>query len=244
MVMTMYEERTYRTLFKEENLHKTHYQDKETDLLILSSHPFDAHSYVEDLRKGLEAYIGERPDFLTALSPLDQDPGQPDYINHMIEAGQAAGVGPMAAVAGMVSHYLGESMKDHDQVMIENGGDIYLRCQKDKVIGIYAGQSPFSNRVGIKVKGQDTPLGICTSAGSVGHSLSFGKADAVVVLSKDTLLADATATAIGNLVKEAKDIRLGLEFGKNIPGIIGLVIILGEDLGAFGDIELVQLNEG
>ena len=239
----MYEARTYRENFNSRDLCQTTCIVDETDLMILSSNPFDKKYLVSDLRDEIKSYIKKSPSFETSLVPLEYDPQASQVINHMIKASQIANVGPMATVAGMVSHYVGESMVDHDEVMIENGGDIYLRAKKDKVIAIYAGESPFSNQVALKISHRDTPLGICTSAGTVGHSLSFGKADAVVVLSKDTLLADATATSIANLISTKDDIRKGLEFGKKIPGIIGVVIILGEELGAFDYIESVQVNE-
>ena len=70
------------------------------------------------------------------------------------------------------------------EIIIENGGDIYLRSFKDKIIGIYAGSSPLTGRFGLEIAGADTPLGICTSSGTVGHSLSHGKVDAAIALSK------------------------------------------------------------
>ncbi|MGZ3604978.1 MAG: UPF0280 family protein, partial [Thermodesulfobacteriota bacterium] len=81
----------------------------------------------------------------------------------------------------------------------------------------------------------------CTSSGTVGPSLSFGKADAVCILSKSAALADAAATAVGNVVKEKKDIELGLEMGKEIAGILGTLIIVEEKMGVWGTIKLAQL---
>lgn len=217
---------------------------EETDLMVLSSNPFNQKALVKKLRGQVKDYMAYDLDFEKSLKPIRLDRGQPPLIQHMIRASQIANVGPMATVAGMVSHYVGQAMVDHQEVVVENGGDIYLKSKSDKVIAIYAGQSPFSNKVALKISHKDMPLGICTSAATVGHSLSFGKADAVVVVAKDTLLADAMATAIGNMVKDASDIRRGLEFSKTIPDILGCVIILGEDLGAYGDIELVSVDEG
>jgi ApbE superfamily uncharacterized protein (UPF0280 family) len=88
---------------------------------------------------------------------------------------------------------------------------------------------------------EQTPLGVCTSSGTVGPSLSFGKADAVCILSKSAALADAAATAVGNVVKEKKDIELGLGVGKEIEGVQGILIIVQEKMGVWGGIRLVQL---
>lgn len=238
----MYQERNYRNLIKSEDLYRQTYIEKETDLLIITTHPFVEESLITKYRKTIEAYILRRPEFL-GLEPISEDAFAPGLINHMIAASREAGVGPMATVAGAMSHYLGLATEYNSEIMIENGGDIYLKSYEDKVISIFAGESPFSNRVGIKIKSEDTPIGICTSAGKVGHSLSYGQTDAVVVVSEDTLLADAVATAIGNIVKTSKDIKAGLEFGKSILGIVGIVIIIDDELGAYGDIELVQVDE-
>jgi len=236
----MYQERLYREKIRSDKLYRRTIVEKETDLLIVTSNPFKADAKVNELRSCIESYINRRKDFL-GLEPISKDEIAPKIIRHMIEASAQAGVGPMATVAGAVAHYIGESLTDRE-IMIENGGDVYLKSDEDKVIAIYAGDSPFSNQVGIKIKSEDTPIGICTSAGKVGHSLSFGNTDAVVVISEDTLLADATATSIGNKVKRAEDIKDALEFGKAIPGILGIVIIIDDELGAWGDIELVSVD--
>jgi ApbE superfamily uncharacterized protein (UPF0280 family) len=94
--------------------------------------------------------------------------------------------------------------------------------------------------VSIKVRKEEMPLGVCTSSGTVGHSLSFGCADACCVKSGSAALADAAATAIGNIVKSEKDIQNGLTTGMKIEGVLGIVIIIGGQLGAAGDIELVK----
>ena len=91
------------------------------------------------------------------------------------------------------------------------------------------------------IRPEETPLGICTSSGTVGHSLSFGKADAVCILSRSAALADAAATAVGNIIQEKKDIELGLERGKEIEGVLGTLIIVGEKMGVWGNIKLIQL---
>jgi ApbE superfamily uncharacterized protein (UPF0280 family) len=125
---------------------------------------------------------------------------------------------------------------------VENGGDIFLKTLCKRTIGIYAGKSPLTGKLGLEIDGRDTPLGVCTSSGTVGHSLSFGKADAVTVVSGSTPLADAAATAIGNRVSRPGDIGAAIEFGKGIGGLKGLVIVIGGDVGAWGDIKLCETS--
>ena len=78
----------------------------------------------------------------------------------------------------------------------------------------------------------------------MGHSLSFGRADVVVVLSPSTSLADATATRIGNMVSDDADIPKAVEFAQNVEGLKGVVIIVGDKLGLWGDVKLSPLELG
>ena len=86
------------------------------------------------------------------------------------------------------------------------------------------------------------PLGLCTSSGTIGHSLSFGLADAVVILSKSAILADAAATAVGNRVKDKKDLEKAAAFAGSIKGVLGGVIIIKNTLISWGEVELLSLN--
>jgi hypothetical protein len=52
-------------------------------------------------------------------------------------------------------------------------------------------------------------------------------------------MADAAATAIGNLVESKKDIKMALERGIEISGVSGILIIVGDAFGAIGEIELI-----
>ena len=239
----MYEKRLYRNLFDNE-LVMFNVCVGETDLMIgcdtdLSS---NALRYVRRARSILNKHIDIYPDFKASLAPLELNESYPDLINIMIQAGIAASTGPMAAVAGAVSEFIGNKLlKQSTQVFVENGGDIFFASQKDRTIAIYAGEAILSNKVGIKIKKELFPIGICTSSGTVGHSYSKGKANAVTVLSTNTALADAVATELGNRIQSADDIEKGLEFAVEIEGIIGAVVIIGDKLGAAGDIELASI---
>jgi len=151
-------------------------------------------------------------------------------------------VGPMAAVAGAIAEYVGRELLEFSpEIIVENGGDIFLACSRETRVGIFAGNSPLSLRVGLVVPAAGHSWGVCTSSGTVGPSLSFGRADAVCILSSSASLADAAATAVGNLVRTPGDLEKGLEKAKAIEGVWGAVIILGEKLAAWGKIELVEI---
>jgi ApbE superfamily uncharacterized protein (UPF0280 family) len=240
----MYEKRTYRDLVKTDDLVKFEVIVKETDLLVCTERDLsaEARESVMRYRHQLETYIAMNPEFQTSLIPTKDDPRVPEIIQEMVQTSRIANVGPMASVAGAMAEMVSKDLlKLSKEVIVENGGDIYLASLKERTVGIYASDSPLSLKIGILIKPEETPLGICTSSGTVGHSLSFGKADAVCILSKSAALADAAATAVGNIIQEKKDIEKGLERGREIEGVLGAIIIVGEKIGVWGNITLTQL---
>jgi len=236
-----YQKRFYRELTKDSDLIGQDVIVKETDLFIFAEKDIKniAEEIVKKYRTQIEDYIRKRPEFMVSLEPISQDILASDIIKEMIRTTELAGVGPMASVAGAVAEFAGNELLAYSkQIIIENGGDIFIKSDKIRTIAIYAGDSPLSNKIFIKIKPENTPIGICTSSGTVGHSLSFGKADACVIIAKSAILADAVATATCNRIKEKKDIAPSLEFALSIKGIKGAVAILGKDFGSMGNIEL------
>jgi len=240
----MYEKRTYRNLVKTDDLVKFEVMVKETDLLVRAERDLskETRESILKYRHQLETYIAVKPEFQKSLIPLRDDPYAPEIVQKMIQSSQLAHVGPMAAVAGAMAESVSKDLLQLSrEVIVENGGDIYLATYKERTIGIYAGNSPLSLKIGIVVEPEETPLGVCTSSGTVGPSLSFGKANAVCILAKSSALADAAATAVGNVVKEKKDIESGLERGREITGVLGTLIIMGDKMGVWGNMKLTQL---
>lgn len=239
-----YEERTYRKRTKGEGLAKFEVMDKETDLLILADKNLqkEAHAAVLRYRADLENYILKDEKFLKSLTPRRVSLGAPAIVKDMANAGKRAKVGPMAAVAGAIAQYVGkELMKHSKEVIVENGGDIFLKTAKTRRISVFAGGSPFSEKIALEIDPEQTPIGICTSAGTVGHSLSLGSADAVVVMARSTALADAAATAIGNAVKSVADIQGGLNLARRIRGLSSALIIKDDHIGAWGKMKIVAI---
>ncbi len=235
----IYEERTYRSLINKDNLTSYNIKMGESDLFISSDTNLTdvALKSLSKHRNSLEAYIRNHPEFRISLLPLREDNIAPQIIREMLGKSKISGVGPMASVAGAISEFVAyDLIKLTENLIIENGGDIYLKSKKELIVSIYAGVSTLSYKVNILVKPEETPLGICTSSATVGPSLSFGKADAVCVISKSATLADAAASAIGNKVKSKKDIKAALDYGIKIPDVNGIVIICGNDMGAIGEV--------
>ena len=216
-------------------------KDKETDISISADKNLknEAETFIRKYRSEIINYIKKKPEFEKSLTPLPFDDSAPEIVKSMLTAGDKTGVGPMAAVAGAISEFVGRGLlKFTKEVILENGGDIFIKTDKVRRIGIYAGTSSLSGKIAIMIKPELTPLGLCTSSGTVGHSLSFGKADAVCVLAGEAPLADATATATCNRVKTERDIGGALNFAKNIEGILGCMVIYRGRMGSIGNIEI------
>jgi hypothetical protein len=239
--MSQYEPRIYRLDAEAEGLNKFRVQIKESDLQIYASLDLSREAFEEldKIRKEIEGWIEIYPEFYASLSPLSLPPSPkaPQIVNEMYEAGKKAGVGPMAAVAGAVAEAVGRKLlQKSKEVIVENGGDIFAYCRKERNALVYAGGSPFSKKIVVKIP-PGRPVGLCTSSGTVGHSLSFGKADAVVVLHENAAIADASATALGNFVRGADDIEFAIEKAKEIQ-VEGVLIIVGDKMGVWGNIEI------
>lgn len=246
--MTAYEPRFYRDWSKDKDLVSFTVTVNESDLYVKARRNLSRKTLKLLLkhRMSLEEYIQHHPEFMTAMEPLQIDQDAPPVVKAMAAAAGKTGVGPMAAVAGAIAEFVGSDLLPFSrEVIVENGGDIYLKTERTRSIGVYAGRSsPFTGRLALSIRPSETPLGICTSAGTVGHSFSFGKCDAAVVVSQSASLADAAATAVGNLIREVADIPQGIEFARSVEGIKGVVIIKGDHIGVWGDIKLVEAKTG
>jgi len=241
----MHEKRTYRNLVHSKKFISFKVAVKETDLFVHASKDLKdiTRELVLQERGYIEAYIKRYPEFVKTFEPWHVKGPAPIIIQDMIKAGKITGVGPMAAVAGAVAERVGSELLSYsDEVIVENGGDVFLKTNIPVKVGIFAGTSPLSLHIGLRIGSENKPLSVCTSSGTVGHSLSLGNSDAVCVVSESCTLADASATSIGNQVKSNSDIQKAIDFGKKIEGIIGLVVIMGEKIGMWGDLEIVRLN--
>lgn len=240
-----YEPRTYRKMMKAEDLDYFQVLEFESDLFIGVDHGrvtpeliAGVKTELQILRQIIFDYNNNHPDFIKSLTPLPLNSGATGIVADMLKAGKTAGVGPMAAVAGAVSKYIGRMLEEYSQeLVVENGGDLLIRTKKVRRVALHTGNPQFAD-LGITIKPREKPLGVCTSSGVMGHSLSFGKADAVTVISEDIPLADAVATALGNRIKKPEDVEKGLEWVRRIRGILGTLIIIDDQLGAWGEIEL------
>lgn len=190
------------------------------------------------LRTELEVYIDTDPAFLRSLVPVGLKPHAPQIARVMAEAAAAAGVGPMAAVAGAFAEAAAQKALDTgaEEAIVENGGDIFLASGRPVVIGLYAGAGALSRRIAFCVRPSKMPLSLCSSSSTMGHSLSLGACDLAAVAARSGALADAAATFACNSVKDEADIRPVLEATLAIPGVAGVLVIKRGKIGMMGDL--------
>lgn len=241
----MYQPRKYRNLVEAARLLAFRVVVKETDLLVHAEKKLEheTRKLVLEHRAYVEAYIKTHPDFAAVLTPWQLDGPAAAIVVDMVKAGENAGVGPMAAIAGAIAEHVGLGLlKSTGHVIVENGGDVFIKTDTPLTVGIFAGKSSLSLRIGIRVSGGPKPMAVCTSSGTVGHSLSLGKADAVCVAADSCSIADAAATSIGNQVQSIADIEGAIAKGKCIENLRGIIIIVGEKIGMWGDLEVVPLK--
>lgn len=239
-----YQERTYRRIG--DPLRFSYFRSvlEETDLWIGVDHASRnsrmerfVEQVLKGIRKDLVGYALLHPGFLHSHTPLPAGSGAPGVIRRMCSASAKAGVGPMAAVAGTFSAMVGERLKKEfpiRELIVENGGDIWLHIESPLTVSVDAGDSPFTGKTGLEADPKYTPMGICTSSGTFGHSFSYGKADAVMIACRNCSLADALATAWCNRISLEKDVEKTVQLAGKMPEILSVIAIRGETLGIAG----------
>jgi len=218
-------------------------QVKETLLSIHAQRDLErkALKAVLKCRADIEEYMSKYPEFLISFHPLPVQENTPEIVREMLSAAREAAVGPMAAVAGAIAEYVGrELLAFSSEIIVGNGGDIFIASKKRRNIKIYAGNSPLTGKIALQIEPEETPLGVCVSSGTFGHSFSFGKADAVIAIAPSASLADASATAIGNLVESAAHIPKAIEFAQGIEGLRGVAVIKDNEMKTWGKVKIIS----
>ncbi len=239
-----YRERSYRSRFSSDERRWFCVKFLESDLWIgvdsgsyRASMEADTYAMLVDLRRQMDAYLLMDPQYKVALTPYDAGLEAPNILKEMSRVSHKTGIGPMSAVAGAVAKKVAEFLGTNE-VIVENGGDIYAQAASDMDISVFAGQSPLSEEIGLHIPAAEFPLGICTSSGTVGPSLSLGRADAVMIVCKDVLLADSYATAMANRIKTVNDLQSVIDRISDIPEILGAIAVKDDRMAITGRFEL------
>lgn len=241
-----YEERKYRARSVSGRFNYFQVVHEETDLWIGVPKGAETDELknrigkrIESLRELLENFIENHPEFLNSFEPLIYTEELPPEVSMLLNASARSGTGPMAGIAGLFALESGRTIlkAGTGEVLIENGGDIFALTKDGITVSIHAGKSPISDTIALRIPAGE--WGICTSSGTVGHSKSFGRADAVAVVAKDPVLADTMATAIANRIRSQEDIQPVLDDKGLLTDIEGFVAIIGETMGIRGNLEIV-----
>ena len=210
-------------------------------MLCLDQHLDAGKAALIYARRTLEEYIDSDPEFRSTHSPYRIPSDSPVLIKKMCEETMKVGVGPMASVAGAFAHACLMSLIEAGAKgsVVDNGGDIAMFIREPIRVGIFSGNASIPN-LAFEIVPRDKPFGICTSSGTVGHSTSYGKANAAVVVSSNIILADASATALGNRVKETGDLNTCFDFLKHLDEIEGALVILDDRLALWGDLPKLE----
>jgi len=233
---------------KTQDLFKQVFQIKETNCTIIGDDEKAIKTAVTSIkhhREELDEYVRNHPKFLHSLTPIHVDEA-PLVAKLMADAAEKANVGPMAAVAGVIADLAVKDMTlDGSHVaVVENGGEVSAFSDIPINVALSAGDSLLSRTFGFRL--EDFPIGLATSSGLFSHALSFGEAEAVTIFSTNAGLADAAATAVGNLIK-GKNCRRAIERGINealsIEGVEGVLIIYKGTVGTAGKIpQIIKIN--
>ena len=239
-----YTERSYRSRFSNDGRRWFCVKFLESDLWIgvdsgsyRASMEDEVYAFLVDLRRQMDAYLLMDPAYKSALTPYDAGLEAPDILKEMSRVSHKTGIGPMSAVAGAVAKHVADFLETKE-VIVENGGDIYAKATSDMDISVFAGQSPLSEKVGLHIPAAAFPCGICTSSGTVGPSLSLGRADAMMIVCQDVLLADSYATAMANRIQSVNDLQPVIESIQSIPEILGALAVKDDRLAVTGQYEL------
>jgi ApbE superfamily uncharacterized protein (UPF0280 family) len=237
-----YLRRFYRENMQAEGLISFGVVIKESDLFICAESDLsaEARTSLARHRGDLEGFISRQPRFGTSFGPYEVPEDSPPVVTLMAAAASRVGVGPMAAVAGAIAELVGKDLAPlSPEIIVENGGDIHIRSGQARRVGVFAGKSPLSGSLSLRIP--PTPeegLGVCTSSATVGPSYSAGRADSALVVAESASLADAAASALGNRAKTPGHVEEALNSVMGIKGVTGCLVIIGDNLGVRGELEL------
>ena len=186
-------------------------------------------------RSDVKRHIVNDPFFLTTFEPYDCGRDASNIVRRMCAASRTVGVGPMATVAGAIAQAGLEAMIDNGcrHGWIDNGGDIALLLEQPVTVEVYC-EPDAPEAFALEVDTLGEILGVCSSSGRLGHSISLGESDVSVAIADSAVLADAAATAIGNCARGKNDLVECFRPVKGVEGFVGGLAVLGGDVSMCG----------
>lgn len=218
---------------------------REAGLLIASERISTINSGLQEFveaREAVQTYVEKHPEFLYSLEPVEKEEEAPPVVAAAIEASEQVGVGPMASLPGALADAALNAMLNTGAkaAIVENGGEVSMKIDREAIVGVYTGKEL---NLGLILESKDR-VGVSTSSSSVSHALSFGNADAAVVIAEKAALADAVSTRMGNIIKSGcrESLEEAVKQALSINGVKGCVVYSGELLGFGGCAKPIVLN--
>jgi len=195
-------------------------------------------------RLDVERHIRKDDFFVTTLEPYELPTGSPKVLRRMCDAAKAAGVGPMATVAGGIAQEALEAMvaRGCSHGWVDNGGDIAMIIEHPVTVEVFSNPDS-SAAIALEMEPTGGITGVCTSSGRLGHSISFGDADAAVAIATNAYLADALATAIGNKVKDKQSLQTCFDAFRHITEFTGGLVLRDGDVAMYGRLPRIVNTE-
>lgn len=240
----MYEEGTYPNRTQSGDLIQFRVVQGETDLLVCCDKdiPHIADAAVKKIRIELTRYTAQDPAFETSYKPIKPGPNAPQIVKDIIRTTAKAGLGPIAGVGGAMAEYAGkEILKAAKQVIVENGGCIFIRSDIPRTVSLFTKDADPSGKLSIEVDPEDTPIGICVLAGASLNSPDPGVADAVLVSARSAVAAGAAAAVLSGIIKKERDIEAAMEAAKKMRNIKGALLVKGDRMGIWGKVKLIGI---
>ncbi|MBU4175464.1 MAG: UPF0280 family protein [Actinobacteria bacterium] len=235
----MIDNRAYRGVMEPEGLDCYRVVIGESDLYICTEGEWKsrARESLAERRRELEEYLESHPSFGMSFKPVPATGDAPGIVEEMARAASVFDVGPMASVAGAIAQRVGRDLLNlSSQVIVENGGDIFMAGGRKRRVRVFAGEG--APAIDIKLACSPGGMGLCTSSATVGPSVSLGAADAVAVLAQTATLADAAASAFGNMVNSTEEIGDVLTGASEHAEVLGIVVVAGGSVGVWGGLEI------
>ncbi|MGH2594447.1 MAG: hypothetical protein ACRDH7_00600 [Actinomycetota bacterium] len=184
----------------------------------------------------LQSYALRNPEFRQSKRPLRRvGEDAPPIVREMVAASNDAGVGPMftfrGAVTDQVGRFLASSLSD---VTVACDGDYFIQTKKRMRLAVRRhGGEP----IAVAVEPVRGGIGVSTT---LGRGRGGGGPDGLAVLATSCMLADASAAGVQALLPKPDGFKLALQYLQQVPGVRGGVVVVGEQIGVAGGVEIAQ----
>jgi len=184
----------------------------------------------------IQSYALRYPEFRRSKRPIAGTPADaPDIVREMVSSASDAGVGPMFTFRGAVTDQVGRFLAGSlAEVTVSCDGDYFIQTRKRMKLAVRRhGGEP----IAIAVEPSRGGLGASTT---LGRGRGGGGPDGLAVLATSCMLADAAAAGVQALLPKPDGFKLALRYLRQVPGVRGGVVVVGERIGVAGGLEIAR----